>query len=54
MVVNRDVVLYEELMLKQSAITVVLDTEVKSFSQDKIQVDIEKPPVSQRKIVSQQ
>lgn len=41
-------------MLKHSYVTVMLDADVENFNQDKIQVDIEEPPVSPRHIIAQQ
>lgn len=52
-VVNRDVVFDEKLMLKQSNVTIFPDTKVENCSQDKIQVDIEELQVSPRHIVAQ-
>lgn len=51
-VVNRDVILDEKLMLKQSDMAVVPDIDVRNSSQDKIEVDIKEPPLSQRQIVA--
>lgn len=53
-VVSRDVIFDEQLMLKHSNMTIVPDTGVKSSSHDKIQVDIEEPPMSPRQIVAKQ
>lgn len=52
MVVSRDIIFDEQSMLKQPNVTVV-PIEVENSSRDKIQVDIEEPPVSPRQIVSQ-
>lgn len=54
MVVNINVIFDEQSMLKHSDVTVIPDTDVESSSQDKIQVDIEEPPLSPRHIVAQQ
>lgn len=48
MAVSKDIIFDEQSMLKHSDMTVVPDTDVESSSQDKIQVDIEEPPVSPR------
>lgn len=41
-------------MLKHSDVTVMSDTDVEISNQDKMQVDIQEPPVSSRQIVAQQ
>ena len=53
-VVNKGVIFDEQSMLKQLDVTIVSVTEVENSNQDKIQVDIEEPPMSSRHIVAQQ